>query len=157
VKRARWKAVDGTDRETRLAWQQVYLASDVDDRTGEAPPCGMVVDWPEGQEAPCHIYVAVLHRAPSVARSLRLSRGRWPIEQYFQRSKDELGFDHFEGRSWPGFHHRLVLTAVAYLFILCLLPARQRNFWCYVGTSAPSDPAVAREVDRSLSLLSHEI
>ena len=52
--------------------------------------------------------------------SLKLSRSRWHIEQYFQRSKDDLGLDHFEGRSWRGFHHHLVLSAVAYLFILAV-------------------------------------
>jgi SRSO17 transposase len=156
-KRARWKAADGTDRETRLAWQLVYLASDVDEKTGDGPPSWMVVDWPEGEDHPYHIYTAVLHRQPSVARCLKYSRGRWPIEQYFQRSKDELGFDHFEGRSWMGFHHHLVLTAVAYLFILCSYLRNKKNFWCYVGTGASSNPAVAREVDRLLSSLPDEI
>jgi hypothetical protein len=47
-----------------------------------------------------------------------LSRSRWPIEQYFQRAKNDRGFDHFEDRSWTGFHHHLVLSALAYLFIL---------------------------------------
>jgi hypothetical protein len=42
----------------------------------------------------------------------------WRVEQYFQWSKDDLGLDHFEGRSWRGFHHHLALSAVAYLFIL---------------------------------------
>jgi SRSO17 transposase len=156
-KRARWKAADGTDRETRLAWQTVYLASDFDETTGEWPLCWMAVDWPEGKDHPYHIYVAVLHRQPTVARCLKLSRGRWPIEQYFQRSKDELGFDHFEGRSWLGFHHHLVLTAVAYLFILASYLRNKKNFWCYVGTSAPIDPAVAGEADRVLPLLPREI
>ena len=51
-------------------------------------------------------------------RCLGLSRSRWQIEQYFQRSKDDLGLDHDEGRSWRGFHHHLVLSALAYLFVL---------------------------------------
>ena len=55
---------------------------------------------------------------PDEPRCLKLSRSRWQIEQYFQRSKDDLGLDHFEGRSWRGFHHHLVLAAIAYLFIL---------------------------------------
>jgi SRSO17 transposase len=49
---------------------------------------------------------------------LKLSRSRWHVEQYFRRSKDDLGLDHFEGRSWRGFHHHLALSALAYLFIL---------------------------------------
>ena len=32
--------------------------------------------------------------------------------------RSDLGLDHFEGRSWRGFHHQLVLAAVAYIFVL---------------------------------------
>jgi hypothetical protein len=53
-------------------------------------------------------------------RCLTLSRSRWQIEHYCQRAKDDLGFDHFEGRSWTGFNHHLVLSALAYLFILTI-------------------------------------
>ncbi len=44
---------------------------------------------------------------------LRLSRGRWPIEQYFQQGKDDLRLDHHEGRGWRGFHHHLTMAAIA--------------------------------------------
>ena len=42
---------------------------------------------------------------------------RWAIEQLYQELKTELGFDHFEGRSSPGWQHHVVLTAVAYAFL----------------------------------------
>ncbi len=32
--------------------------------------------------------------------------------------KEELGLDHFEGRSWRGFHHHAALTFLAYGFLL---------------------------------------
>ena len=87
-----------------------------------------VVDWPAGDPEPYHYYLAHLHRPPTKARCLKLSRSRWHIEQYFQRSKDDLGLDHFEGRSWRGFHHHLVLSAVAYLFILTVYLRRKKTF-----------------------------
>lgn len=59
-------------------------------------------------------------------RGLTLSRSRWPIEHYFQRAKNDLGFDHFEGRFWTGFHHHLMLSARAYLFVLTVhAPAKK--------------------------------
>jgi SRSO17 transposase len=61
--------------------------------------------------------------------------------------------DHFEGRSWRGFHHHLVLSAVAYLFILTVYLRRKKNFWCDVGTDSPRDPALAGEMERTMSLL----
>ena len=48
---------------------------------------------------------------------VRLAHQRWAIEQQYQELKTELGFDHFEGRSYPGWQHHVVLTAVAYAFL----------------------------------------
>jgi len=91
------------------------------------------------------------------ARCLKLSRSRWHVEQYFQRSKDDLGLDHFEGRSWRGFHHHLALSALAYLFILTQYLRGKKKFWCDVGMDPASDPALAGEGERLLHLLRNEI
>jgi SRSO17 transposase len=115
--RVAWRAADGTKRRTRIGCWPVYVYSNLDRDTGDWPPCWLVVDWPEGDIEPYHLYLAWLKRPPSPARCLRLSRGRFPVEQFFQRDKSDLGLDHYEGRSWRGFHHHLVLAAVAYLFV----------------------------------------
>jgi hypothetical protein len=44
---------------------------------------------------------------------------RWAIEQQYQALKSELGLDHFEGRTYPGWQHHVVLTAVAHTYIQC--------------------------------------
>jgi hypothetical protein len=63
-----------------------------------------------------------------------------------------MGLDHFKGRSWRGFQHRLVLgpvlAAIAYLFILTVHLRTRNNFWCDVETDPPNDPALAGEIDR---------
>ena len=46
-----------------------------------------------------------------------LARSRWPIEQQYRELKDDLGLDHFEGRSHRGWTHHIVLTAVAFTFL----------------------------------------
>ena len=48
---------------------------------------------------------------------VRLTHQRWAIEQQYQELKSELGLDHFEGRSYPGWQHHVVLTAVAHAYI----------------------------------------
>ena len=113
-----WRAADGTKRKTRIAWLAVYVLSDLNRETGEWPQTWLVIDWPEGDADPYHLYSAWLKTKPSAPRCLRLSRGRFPIEQFFQRDKTDLGLDHYEGRSWLGFHHHLTLAAVAYLFVM---------------------------------------
>jgi SRSO17 transposase len=156
-KHCSWVTAGGQTRRTRLAWREVFLQHDLRRAGGELEKVWLVVDWPAGDPEPYHYYLAHLDRSPTKARCLKLSRSRWHIEQYFQRSKDDLGLDHFEGRSWRGFHHHLGLSAVAYLFILIVYLRRKKNFWCDVGTDSPRDPALAGEVARTLSLLRREI
>jgi len=45
-------------------------------------------------------------------------KGRWPVEQGYQQMKEELGLDHFEGRSWRGFHHHVCLVMLALGFLV---------------------------------------
>jgi len=51
---------------------------------------------------------------------VRLSGLRWPIESIFEEGKGELGFDHYETRSWLGWHHHMVLVSVAHHFLVRL-------------------------------------
>jgi SRSO17 transposase len=51
---------------------------------------------------------------------VRLSGLRWPIETIFEEGKGELGFDHYETRSWLGWHHHLLLVALAHHFLVRL-------------------------------------
>ena len=51
---------------------------------------------------------------------VRLSGLRWPIEIIFEESKGELGFDHYETRSWLGWHHHILLVSLAHHFLVRL-------------------------------------
>ena len=42
----------------------------------------------------------------------------WFIEHSYKELKDELGLDHFEGRSWRGWHHHVTLVLMAYAFLV---------------------------------------
>ena len=53
----------------------------------------------------------------SLKALVRLAHQRWAIEQQYQELKDELGLDHFEGRSWPGWNRHVLLTALAYTWL----------------------------------------
>ena len=41
---------------------------------------------------------------------------RWPIEQCFERAKNELGLDHFEVRGWRSIHRHFYITQLTHLF-----------------------------------------
>jgi SRSO17 transposase len=62
-------------------------------------------------------YVLNLESTASLKRLVQLARRRWPIEQQYRELKDELGLDHFEGRTYPGWAHHTLLTAAAFTFL----------------------------------------
>lgn len=51
---------------------------------------------------------------------VRLSGMRWPIETLFEESKGEIGLDHYEMRSWIGWHHHMLLVSLAHHFLVRL-------------------------------------
>jgi hypothetical protein len=44
-------------------------------------------------------------------------KARWVCEQAHQQLKEELGLDHFEGRSWHGLHRHALMTMIAYAYL----------------------------------------
>lgn len=62
-------------------------------------------------------YLLNLDATATLPDLVTIVRSRWPIEQQYRELKDELGIDHFEGRSYRGWTHHTVLTAVAFTFL----------------------------------------
>lgn len=62
-------------------------------------------------------YLVSLPANASLRQVVRLAHQRWAIEQHYQDLKSELGLDHFEGRTYPGFEHHMVISAIAYTFL----------------------------------------
>ena len=62
-------------------------------------------------------YLLNLDVTATLADLVAVVRSRWPIEQQYRELKDELGLDHFEGRSYRGWTHHTVLTAIAFTFL----------------------------------------
>jgi SRSO17 transposase len=44
-------------------------------------------------------------------------KARWVCEQGHQQLKEELGLDHFEGRSWKGLHRHALMSMIALAFL----------------------------------------
>ena len=51
---------------------------------------------------------------------VRVSGMRWPIETIFEESKGDVGMDHYEMRSWIGWHHHMLLVSLAHHFLVRL-------------------------------------
>lgn len=78
----------------------------------------LLIEWPEGQEKPEHYWLSTLPKNTDLIDLVRQAKWRWHIEQDYQQLKDELGLDHFEGRSWIGWHRHVTMTMVAFGFLV---------------------------------------
>ena len=62
-------------------------------------------------------YVSNLPADASLKMLAATIKARWVCEQAHQQLKEELGLDHFEGRSWTGLHRHTLMTMIAYAFL----------------------------------------
>jgi SRSO17 transposase len=77
----------------------------------------LIVEWPQGEEAPTDYWLSNLPADAERERLARLARLRWTIELDYRQLKGELGLDHYEGRSYLGFHHHCALVTCAHAFL----------------------------------------
>ena len=62
-------------------------------------------------------YLANMTAATDLRTLAATIKARWVCEQAHQQLKEELGLDHFEGRSWQGLHRHALMTMIAYAFL----------------------------------------
>jgi SRSO17 transposase len=82
-----------------------------------APEVWLLCERDLGSEPRTKYYLVNLPPTASLKQLVHLAHQRWAIEQQYQELKDELGLDHFEGRSLPGWEKHVVLTALAYAWL----------------------------------------
>ena len=110
-----------------------------------APEVWMLCEEERGTKTRLKYYFVSLPETASLRALVRLAHQRWAIEQQYQELKSELGLDHFEGRSYPGWHHHVVLTAVAHAYI-----QRERMRRDSSGLTFPAVRAIVQEIFTAL-------
>jgi SRSO17 transposase len=75
------------------------------------------VQWPPGQDEPTDYWPSDLPTDTSLSELVHLAKSRWRIEHDYRELKTGLGLDHFEGRSWIGWHRHVTLATTAQLFL----------------------------------------
>jgi len=80
---------------------------------GSLPECWLLAEWPPGAPEPTDYWLSTLPADIALRDLVRLAKIRWRIEHDYRELKDGLGLDHFEGRSWLGWHRHVTLAAVA--------------------------------------------
>lgn len=73
--------------------------------------------WPEGEAKPVKYWISNLPADIPAKDLVRLAKSRWRIEHDYRELKTRLGLDHFEGRSYIGWHRHVTLVSSAHLFL----------------------------------------
>jgi SRSO17 transposase len=87
---------------------------------GSLPEIWLIAEWPTGKPEPTDYWLSTLPVDTPPSELVRLAKMRWRIEHDYREMKVALGLDHFEGRSWLGWHHHATLVTAAHLFLTTL-------------------------------------
>lgn len=108
---------DGSVESSRFAFLRVRPAHAILRHRKTPRPEWLVIEWPEHQTTPSNYWLSNLSAATIPEQLARLARRRWTIELDYRQLKGELGLDHYEGRSWIGWHHHCALVTCAHAFL----------------------------------------
>lgn len=77
----------------------------------------LLAEWPSDADAPTDYWLSSLPADTDLKTLVRLAKLRWRIEHDYRELKHALGLDHFEGRSYRGWHHHVTCVSVAHAFL----------------------------------------
>jgi len=119
---------DGRPVRSRFAFERVIAARPISEHRLAPREEWLIIEQPEGENEPTDYWLANLPADTTHERLARLARLRWMIELDYRQLKGELGLDHYEGRSYIGFHHHcaIVIAAHGFLTLERQNPNRQR-------------------------------
>lgn len=83
----------------------------------DLPECWLLAEWPRGADAPVQFWLSNLPPDAPLKTLVRQAKLRWRIEHDYREMKNGLGLDHFEGRTFTGFHHHVTCVALAHAFL----------------------------------------
>jgi SRSO17 transposase len=78
----------------------------------------LLIEWPEREPEPTHFTLAHMRRKLSCKQLVRITKDRWRTERVYEDLKGELGLDHYEGRSFLGWHHHVTVVLCCYAFVM---------------------------------------
>jgi SRSO17 transposase len=109
---------DGKPVTSRFCFLRVRAANRAKKRTPWPPrEEWLIAEWPDGHDQPSDYWISNLPEETEPEQLARLARLRWKIELDYKQLKGELGLDHYEGRSYLGWHHHTALVTAAHGFL----------------------------------------
>jgi SRSO17 transposase len=84
---------------------------------GDLPVRRLIAEWPPSEAEPTRYWLSNLPADTPMRRLVRAAKLRWRIEHDYREVKTGLGLDHYEGRTWQGWHHHTTLVSAAHAFL----------------------------------------
>lgn len=112
-----WREGSRGKQSSRFGAVRVRTAHHHDRGAAPGDEQWLLYEWPLDEPKPTKFWFANLAATIPVRELVRLAKLRWRVERDYQEMKGELGLDHFEGRTWRGFHHHAALCALAHAFL----------------------------------------
>jgi SRSO17 transposase len=140
-RRFTWR--DGTRGKlaSRFVIRRVKVAHDDGTEPDDREPLWLIIEWPNNESKPTKFALTTLPRRMSKKQIIRTLKERWRTEIVYEELKEELGLDHYEGRSYSGWHHHVSVVLCCYAFIVServrhFPPSAQRQARKYALSSA---------------------
>ena len=116
-----WRTIgwrDGTNAPLASRFQRVRVRAAGEGTGDDEPEEWLIVEWPKGEKEPTKFWLSTLAADCTFGHMIDITMMRWRIERDYLELKQEVGLDHFEGRSWRGFHHHATMCIAAYGFLI---------------------------------------
>ncbi len=109
---------NGRELSARFAFRRVFLAAGKREPESGDRPVWLILEWRDGEEKPGRFFASDLPEALPKKELVRRLKERWRTERMYEDLKGEVGMDHYEGRSWPGWHHHMSVVLCAYAVLV---------------------------------------
>lgn len=121
-KKTTWREGSKVSLSSPFARVRVVVGSG---QKNEPNPQWLLIEWPQGEDDADHYVLSTLPKNISFKKLVRITKNRWRIERSYEDLKGQLGLDHYEGRSFVGWHHHVTVALACYAF---LVAERVRSF-----------------------------
>jgi SRSO17 transposase len=102
-----WREGDRGPLTSRFVALRVRPANDAQRQDGVLPERWLLAEWPAGKDEPVKYWLSNLPARTPLKTMVQLGKLRWRIEHDYRELKTALGLDHFEGRSFLGWHRHV--------------------------------------------------
>jgi SRSO17 transposase len=101
----------------RVRPANIQLRRQAHKSSAELPVRWLLIEWPPGKDEPTKYWISNLPADTQLEKLVSIGKLRWRIEHDYRELKDTLGLDHFEGRTYRGWHHHVTLVSIAHAFL----------------------------------------